>query len=48
MWFMQYHFTVISAIITAVVCLMLAACISAMSDRIWNKGSIVEQLRELM
>lgn len=42
MWFMQYQFTVIPAVITAVICLLLAACISAMTDKIWNKGSIVE------
>lgn len=47
MWFMRYRFTVIPAVVTAVVCLLLAACISAMTDRVWNKGSIVEQLREI-
>lgn len=47
MWFMRYHFTVIPAAVTAVSCLLLAACISAMTDKVWNKGSIVEQLREI-
>ena len=46
MWFMKYSFTILPAVLTSVVCLLLSVCISAMSDRVWNKGSIVEQLRE--
>lgn len=35
------------AVVTAAVCVLLAAGISAGTDRVWNKGSIVEQLREI-
>lgn len=45
-WFMKYHFTVVPAVVVSGVCLLLAAGISAGSDRLWNRGSIVEQLRE--
>ena len=45
-WFMKYHFTVLPAAAVSVLCLLLAAGISAMTDRVWNEGSIVEQLRE--
>jgi len=33
-------------VLVSVICLLLAVCISAMTDRVWNQGSIVEQLRE--
>lgn len=46
MWYMQYEFTVVPAMVTSVICLLLAVCISMMTDKVWNKGSIVEQLRE--
>lgn len=46
MWFMKYSFTIAPAVLTSVVCLLLSVCISAMTDRTWNKGSIVEMLRE--
>ena len=46
MWYMQYEFTVVLAMVTSVICLLLAVCISMMTDKVWNKGSIVEQLRE--
>lgn len=46
LWFMKYHFTVLPAAVVSVVCILLAAGISAMTDKVWNKGSIVEQLRE--
>lgn len=45
LWFMKYHFTVVPAVVVSGICLLLAAVISAMTDRVWNKGSIVEQLR---
>lgn len=45
-WFLRYHFTVLPAFVVSVICLVLSACISKMTDRVWNKGSIVEQLRE--
>lgn len=47
MWFMKYDFTVLPAILTSIICLLLAVYISAMTDKVWNKGSIVEQLREI-
>lgn len=46
MWYMKYYFTLVPAAFTSAACLLLAVCISAMTDHIWNKGSIVEQLRE--
>lgn len=46
-WFLKYHFTVTPAIAVSGICLILAAFVSAMTDRVWNKGSIVEQLREV-
>ena len=46
MWYMQYEFTVVPAMVTSVICLLLAVCISMRTDKVWNKGSIVEQLRE--
>ncbi len=45
-WYMKYTFTIVPAVLTSVVCLLLAVCISAMTDKVWNQGSIVEQLRE--
>lgn len=45
-WFMKYHATVIPAVTVSMICILLAAITTAMTDRIWNKGSIVEQLRE--
>lgn len=46
-WFMKYHFTILPAVLVLLPCLLLSAGVSAMTDRIWNKGSIVEQLREV-
>lgn len=46
MWYMKYSFTVIPAVLVSAIGLLLSVCISAMTDRVWNKGSIVEQLRE--
>ena len=46
LWFMAYHFTLFPAIAASMLCLMLAAGISAATDKIWNKGSIVELLRK--
>ncbi len=46
MWYMKYSFTIVPAVLVSVICLLLAVCISAMTDRVWNQGSIVEQLRE--
>lgn len=45
-WYMKYHFTVVPAVIVFFIGILLSACISAGTDKIWNKGSIVEQLRE--
>ena len=47
MWFMKYDFTVLPAVLTSIICLLLAVYICAMTDKVWNKGSIVEQLREI-
>lgn len=44
-WFLKYHFTVVPAVVVSEIGLLLAAGISAMTDRVWNKGSVVEQLR---
>lgn len=46
MWFMKYHFTVLPAAAASAACIVLAACISAGTDRMWNRGSMVEQLRD--
>ncbi len=46
MWFMKYHFTVLPAAVVSIICIALAACISAGTHRLWNQGSIVEQLRD--
>ena len=45
-WYLKYQFTVLPAVIVSGICLLLSAGISAMTDKVWNKGSIVEQLRE--
>ncbi len=45
LWFMKYHFTVVPALVVSLICVFLAGCISVGTDRIWNQGSIVEQLR---
>lgn len=45
-WFLKYHFTVLPAVLVFGICLLLAIVVSAMTDRVWNKGSIVERLRE--
>lgn len=45
-WFLKYHFTVLPAVVVSGICLLLSAYISSMTDKVWNKGSIVEQLRE--
>lgn len=45
-WFMKYHFTVLPAVVVSALCLLLTAGISAMTDKVWNKRSIVELLRE--
>lgn len=47
LWFMKYQFTVLPAAVVSVICMILAACISAGTDWMWNRGSIVEQLREV-
>ena len=44
-WFLKYHFTVLPAVVVSGICLLLSAYISSMTDKVWNKGSIVEQLR---
>lgn len=46
-WFMKYQFTVLPAAVVSMICMILSACISAGTDRMWNRGSIVEQLREV-
>lgn len=46
LWFMAYHFTLLPAAAASVFCLLLAAGISAATDKMWNKGSIVELLRK--
>lgn len=45
-WFMKYRFTVLPAAAACTACLILSACISAGTDKMWNRGSIVEQLRD--
>lgn len=45
-WFTKYEFTVLPAAAAAFVCLLLAAGTSAVTDKLWNKGSAVEQLRQ--
>lgn len=45
-WYMKYHFTLLPAAVVSVICIVLAACISAGTDRLWNQGSIVDQLRD--
>lgn len=47
MWFMKYHFTILPAAVALGICILLAALIAAMTDRVWNKGSIMEQLRQI-
>lgn len=44
-WFSVYHMTVLPACALAPVYLAAAVLISAMIDRMWNKGSVVERLR---
>ncbi|WP_095175024.1 MULTISPECIES: ABC transporter permease [Blautia] len=46
-WFAKYHFIILPAIVTALICLLLSVIISAVVDKVWNKGSVVEQLREV-
>lgn len=46
-WFARYRFAILPAVVTALICLLLSAAISAIVDRLWNKGSVVEQLREI-
>ena len=43
-WYLRYHFTVVPAIVIFGICILLSALISAMTDKMWNKGSITEQL----
>lgn len=45
-WYMKYHFTIFSAVFVLCISVVLSACISAGTDQMWNKGSIVEQLRQ--
>ncbi|MCQ4635502.1 ABC transporter permease [Anaerovorax odorimutans] len=44
-WFTLYHMTLLPACALAPVYLLAAAVISALVDRMWNKGSVVERLR---
>ena len=46
MWFMKYRFTVLPAAVACLACLVLSVCVSAGTDRMWNRGSIVERLRD--
>lgn len=46
-WFAKYQFIILPAIVTALICLLLSVIISAVVDKVWNKGSVVEQLREV-
>ena len=45
-WYMKYHFTLIPALAVFGISLLLSVGISAMTDKIWNKRSVVELLRE--
>lgn len=45
-WYMKYHFTILPAAVVCAACILLAALISAGTDRIWNRGSIIQQLRD--
>ena len=47
LWFTDYSFTVLPAAAVSLICLGIAAGVSAVADRLWNQGSIVEQLREI-
>ena len=44
-WYMKYHFTLVPALVVCGISLFLSVCISAMTDKIWNKRSVVELLR---
>ena len=44
-WYMKYHFTLVPALVVFGISLFLSVCISAMTDKIWNKRSVVELLR---
>lgn len=46
-WFASYRLTVIPAALAALVCMVLAAGIAWIIDKMWNKGSIVEKLRRI-
>lgn len=46
-WFLNYHFTILPAVSVSAICILLVIGISAMTDKVWNKGSIVEQLRQI-
>lgn len=44
-WYMKCHFTLFPALVVFGISLFLSVCISAMTDKIWNKRSVVELLR---
>ena len=44
-WFAEYRFILTPAVCAAVLCVVVAAIISFAVDRIWNNGSVVENLR---
>ena len=45
LWYMKYHFTLLPAAAASIFCIISAAVICAVTDRFWNQGSVVEQLR---
>lgn len=47
LWFAKYQFIILPAVIGMLICLLLSILISGIVDKIWNKGSVVEQLREV-
>ncbi len=45
-WFAQYHFTVLPALLVSLIFLLFAAAIAYVTDRIYNKGNIIDNLRK--
>lgn len=45
LWYMKYHFTALPAAAVSVIFILFAIFICAISDRFWNQGSMIEQLR---